>query len=472
MPSSRRNDVLLPALGMLADAVAIECAFLLSFWLRFQTPLLHFLPLNEAVPPLRSYLISSLVVIPLWLLIANSRRMYGARRNIGLMDEFFLIIRVVTLGMLVVMSATFFYRTFSYSRVVFGLLWLSSIFFMSVGRATLMGVERSLYRQGRELRNAVIVGATPTADKIYSMLHHHLLLGYRVIGYIADQVVSQEHALSGARHLGTMTRAAETIAELNVELVVIALGHDEYPKLLNLVEECEGINVEFMMVPDILELLTSRMPILEIEGIPFIKLKGVPMTSWGRSSKRLFDILVSFLLLFLLSPVILLIAILIKLDSRGPVFFRQQRIGLDGRLFDMLKFRSMRADAEMESGPVWAREHDPRRTPVGAFLRKSSIDEVPQLINVLKGEMSLVGPRPERPYFVEQFKGHVPKYLDRHRVKTGMTGWAQVNGLRGNTSLEERIKYDIYYIENWSMSFDVKILFKTIRALVSTKDVH
>ncbi|MBI3765627.1 MAG: sugar transferase [Ignavibacteriales bacterium] len=196
------------------------------------------------------------------------------------------------------------------------------------------------------------------------------------------------------------------------------------------------------------------------------------MTTWGRIIKRMFDVVVSTFLLILFSPVLIVAAILIKLDSRGPVFFKQERIGMDGTQFDILKFRSMRVGAEKDTGPVWAKEEDPRRTAIGKFLRKTSLDEFPQLFNVLKGEMSLVGPRPERPFFVEQFKNHVPKYLDRHRVKTGMTGWAQVNGLRGNTSLEERIKYDIFYIENWSLGFDVKILFRTIQALLSTKNVH
>jgi exopolysaccharide biosynthesis polyprenyl glycosylphosphotransferase len=227
-----------------------------------------------------------------------------------------------------------------------------------------------------------------------------------------------------------------------------------------------------MMVPDALEMMTGGARMREIEGIPFITLKSVPMTTWGRMLKRSFDIVVSGLLLLLLSIPMVLAALAIKVGSKGSVFLRQERVGIDGKKFEMLKFRSMGVGAEAASGPVWAKDGDPRRTAVGKFLRKTSMDELPQLINVLKGEMSLVGPRPERPFFVEQFKSLVPKYLDRHRVKTGMTGWAQVNGLRGNTSLEERVKYDLYYVEHWSMWFDIKILFKTVGALFSTKHVH
>jgi exopolysaccharide biosynthesis polyprenyl glycosylphosphotransferase len=227
------------------------------------------------------------------------------------------------------------------------------------------------------------------------------------------------------------------------------------------------VNVEFMMVPDVLELLSSNMRVREIEGIPFIRLKGNPLTAWGAITKRAFDLTVGSLLVLAASPVFLLAAVAVRVGSPGPVFFRQERLGLDGRRFMMIKFRTMVAGAEKQDQEAGLGiPDDPRQTKVGRFLRRTSIDELPQLLNVLRGEMSLVGPRPERPFFVEQFKDRIPKYLDRHRVKTGMTGWAQVNGLRGNSSLEERIRYDVYYIENWSLGFDLKILLKTIGALV------
>ncbi len=466
MAQPRRNDFLIPTLGVLFDAIAIEGSFLLSYWVRFNTSLLSFLPLSEEVPPLNAYVAGSLVVIPVWLLIFNSRKMYGARRNISLDDEFFNVVRLVTIGMLVVMSAAFFYRAFSYSRVVFGLLWISSIAILFAARVVLVSIEKSLYRRGRELRNAVIVGSNETAGRIFEELHDHPLLGYRFIGYFADDRCRDASPLGKTEFLGSLEDVPIRLQDLRVELALIAVNTPEHPKLHRLVRECEGMNVEFLLVPDILEIMTSRMAVRELEGIPFIRLKGIPMTTWGRISKRGLDVLLSSLLLALLSPLFLLIAVLIKLTSRGPVFYRQERVGLDAHPFLMLKFRSMRVGAEAESGPVWARERDPRTTAIGRVLRATSVDELPQLVNVFRGEMSLVGPRPERPYFVDRFKALVPKYLDRHRVKTGMTGWAQVNGLRGNTSLEERIRYDIYYIENWSLGFDLRILFRTLRALI------
>jgi exopolysaccharide biosynthesis polyprenyl glycosylphosphotransferase len=465
MPTPRRNDFLIPTLAVIFDSAAIELSFLFSYWLRFDTSALNFLPLAEDVPPLRAYIYGSLVIIPIWLLIFNSRKMYGARRNAALTDELFSIVKLITLGMLVVMSAAFFYRAFSYSRVVFGLLWLSSIFIIFVGRIFLVKIEKTIYALGRELRNAVIIGSNETAQRIFSQISNHSLLGYRFLGYFADSP-AMGLPLSGAQYLGKLSGTPEILIKERIELALIALNYDDHPQLIKLVQDCEGVNTELMLVPDLLEIMTSGMKVKELDGIPFIKIKGVPMTTWGRIVKRLFDFIVSFILLILTSWLFVLIAIAIKLNSKGGIYFIQERVGLDGKSFRMMKFRTMKAGAEVfdnESG--LGINDDPRQTGIGKILRKLSIDELPQLINVFKGEMSLVGPRPERPYFVDQFKTLVPKYLDRHRVKTGMTGWAQVNGLRGNTSLEERIRYDIYYIENWSLWFDMKILFKTIKAV-------
>jgi exopolysaccharide biosynthesis polyprenyl glycosylphosphotransferase len=226
-----------------------------------------------------------------------------------------------------------------------------------------------------------------------------------------------------------------------------------------------------MMVPDIMDILTSNLRMAEYEGLPFLRLKRNPITMWGRITKRIFDVVVSSVTLIVLSPAFLVIALFIKLDSRGPVFFRQKRVGLDGSEFTMYKFRSMAQGSErFDAHARLGIRNDPRQTTVGSFLRRMSLDELPQIYNVWKGEMSLVGPRPERTQFVEEFQQVVPKYLDRHRVKTGLTGWAQVNGFRGDTSLEERIRYDLYYIENWSLAFDIRILLKTLRAsLVSRR---
>jgi exopolysaccharide biosynthesis polyprenyl glycosylphosphotransferase len=473
MAPHRRNDALIPTLGVLFDGAAIEIAFLLSYWLRFKTGLLTFAKIGEEIPPLDAYVYGSLVVIPIWLILFESRRMYGPRRNVSGAAEAFQIVKLVSLGMLIVMSAAFFYRAFSYSRLVFGLLWVTSWFFITAGRAIMRRIEKGLYRSGRGISNAVIIGGTPGAGRILESIHNHPMLGYRLVGAFAPSKPPAESPLAAAEYLGTYADVPREIASREVELALVAIAHEDQRELYTMMGACEGINVEFLLAPDYPELAAGRMIVKEIEGISFIRVKGMPMTTWGRISKRAFDLAVSALLLALLSPLFLLIAIIIKLDSKGTVFFRQERSGLDGRPFRMIKFRSMSPLAERETGPVWASENDPRTTRVGRVLRRTSLDEFPQLINVFRGEMSLVGPRPERPYFVDRFSGReghgaapVPKYLDRHRMKTGMTGWAQVNGLRGNTSLEERVRYDLYYIENWSMGFDLKILLMTLGPLV------
>jgi len=393
----KRNDFLIPTLAVLFDGIAIELAFLFSYWLRFNTDFLTFIAVSEDSPPLDAYVFGSLVVIPVWWILFNSREMYGARRNISPADEFVSVLKLVSLGMLLVMSGAFFYRVFSYSRIVFGLLWIFSSLFIFIGRLFVLQVEKSLYKKGRELRNAVIIGNNQTANRIYETLHNHPL--------------------------------------------------------------------------HILELIAGGMQVKEIEGIPFIKIKGVPITTWGRIMKRAFDFVLSSLFIALGSLFFVLIAVAIKLSSKGPVFFKQERIGFDGEPFNMIKFRTMKVGAEkFDNQAGLGIKDDPRQTSIGSFLRKTSLDELPQLFNVLKGEMSLVGPRPERTFYVEKFKDIIPKYLDRHRVKTGMTGWAQINGFRGDTSLEERIRYDLYYIENWSLGLDLKILFKTVGAVIFHHD--
>jgi len=470
MSRSRRGDFLIPLLTVAFDAAAIELSFLLSFWLRSFSPFFSALGFVHAdAPPIKSYWLGSLFVIPVWSLLFHARKMYGARRSVSLSDEFINIIKVVSLGMLIVMSMAFFYRAFSYSRIVFALLWITSITFIFIGRATVQMFERHLFRQGKNLLHSVIVGNDNLANDVHTRLNRHPSFGIDIRGYFADTAANVELNLSRAPYLGSISEAPAFIMSNSIELVFIALRSRDHAKLFELISACEGVNVEFMMVPDVLEILTSQVKVKELEDIPFLRIKSIPMSTWGRILKRVFDIAVSSTLLVGLSPLWLLIVLLVRLDSRGPVFFRQDRVGLDGKKFTMYKFRSMKVGAEVGTGPVWTKKHDPRRTRIGVLLRRLSIDEVPQLYNVLNGDMSLVGPRPERPFFVDQFKSLVPKYLDRHRVKAGMTGWAQVNGLRGETSLEERIRFDLYYIENWSLTFDFKILLRTLRAALSAK---
>lgn len=471
MSQQHRKDFLVPLLTVVSDALAIEAAFLVSYWLRFYSPLTEYLPVELGLPPLDAYLYGSFVVIPAWLLLFNSRKMYSPRRVVYFSDEFFAVVRLVFFGMLMVMSAAFFYRAFSYSRLVFGLLGVISVVCIALGRYIVLRFEQRWYARGKDVKRVLIVGSNSFAIRVLQSIKQNPKLGYQIVGYCSPNGPGEMTSL-GVEQLGGIEQVPELITSLNIDIVLVALDYTDHAKLYEMVKECEGLNTEIMMVPDTLELMTSHVRIKEIEGIPFIKLKAVPMTTWNHITKRTFDAVFATIVLILISPVLLVLAIIIKLDSKGPVLFLQERVGLDGKSFNVMKFRSMRADAEQQTGPVWAKKDDPRTTRVGAFLRRFSLDELPQLFNVIKGEMSIVGPRPERPHFVEQFKKEIPKYLDRHRVKTGMTGWAQVNGLRGNAPIEERTKYDIYYIENWSLVFDLKIILKTIRAVLFGEDAY
>jgi exopolysaccharide biosynthesis polyprenyl glycosylphosphotransferase len=478
----RSTDLLIPFLSVAGDVLAIEGAFLLAYVLRFHTPLVDFLGFpHDDLPPLRSYVGGSLFAIIAWLLLFNARRMYGARRNVVLGEEFLNVARVISLGMLIVMSAGFLYRGFSYSRAVIFLVWAIAILLVTLSRGGILALERSSYRRGKNLQETVLIGSGNEAREVFARLHLHPSFGFQFAGYFADAPATAGSALLKASYLGPLSAAADYIAQNAIERVFIAIGPQGHPDLFELIAACEGLTVEFMMVPDVLELLTSRVKVRELEGIPFLKLKGIPLTSWGRITKRAFDLVVSAFLLVVLSPLLLAIAFLVRVTSPGAVLYSQRRVGLDGREFSMHKFRSMIAGAELLDGQagvdapsdpsrgIGAR-NDPRRTRIGRFLRATSLDELPQLLNVLKGEMSLVGPRPERPHFVQQLKAMVPKYLDRHRVKTGVTGWAQVNGLRGDTSMAERLKYDLYYVENWSLSFDIMILLRTLRAALTIRE--
>jgi exopolysaccharide biosynthesis polyprenyl glycosylphosphotransferase len=242
--------------------------------------------------------------------------------------------------------------------------------------------------------------------------------------------------------------------------------------MMEIILSCEDLRVEFQIVPDMFEIMATRVKVLSLDGIPLISLGRTPLEGWNRLLKMGMDIAISSIGLVILSPLLAVLAILIKLDSKGPVFFRQERLGRDGRRFIQYKFRSMVENAEEKTGPVFATEDDSRRTKMGAFLRKNNLDELPQLFNVLKGEMSLVGPRPERQFFVDKFKEGIPRYFLRHKVKSGLTGWAQVNGLRGDTSIEERTKYDLFYMENWSLSFDIKIILLTLKDWISPRNAY
>jgi Undecaprenyl-phosphate glucose phosphotransferase len=294
-------------------------------------------------------------------------------------------------------------------------------------------------------------------------LVEHPEAGLRVVGMVDDDEGKLRTSYRGAPVLGSTAQAARLSEEYRVDTVFLALPLEAHRTMLAVLKDVARTVPDVRVVPDLLQYSTFRAGVEDFDGLPVVHLTSVPLSGWMSLVKRSLDIGISAVALLLLSPLFAAIAIAIRLEDRGAVFYRQWRMGLDGRPFHILKFRSMVLGAEDESGPTWASPDDPRRTRRGRFLRRWSLDELPQLINVLRGDMSLVGPRPERPEFVREFKEKFPQYMLRHRVRAGMTGWAQVHGWRGNTSVTKRIEYDLYYIENWSLSLDIKILWMTLR---------
>jgi Undecaprenyl-phosphate glucose phosphotransferase len=314
----------------------------------------------------------------------------------------------------------------------------------------------------------VVVGDGELAATVVSRLAARTDVGIEVLGVVGDD----KEGMGSARRLGGYSDLRAVLDAHVVDHVILALVHEDYGRLGGLLEAVGDEPVTIHVVPDLFRFASLRGGVEEFEGMPFIHLRDSPLHGWNQVTKRVFDLVFSGALLIGLAPVLLLLALGVKLTSRGPVLYRQERMGLDGQRFRMLKLRTMRVDAEVGTGPIWATEDDPRRVRYGALLRRLSLDELPQFVNVLRGEMSVVGPRPERPFFVEQFRRTVPGYMLRHKVKSGVTGWAQVNGLRGNTSLEKRIQYDLEYIERWSLWLDVKIIVLTVVRIVFERNAY
>jgi exopolysaccharide biosynthesis polyprenyl glycosylphosphotransferase len=296
-------------------------------------------------------------------------------------------------------------------------------------------------------------------NTILQTVRHSPRLGYQVVGFIDNDPDLKD--VDGIPVLGSIEALAPAIRDTRADEVIIALPHAPHQEVLDIVSRCDGQTVDVKVFPDLFQIMASEVTIGDLDGLPLVSIRDVALRGWRLTLKRAVDLIFSALALIVLSPFMLLTALLIRLDSEGPVFYAQERVGLDGVVFPCVKFRTMRRDAENDTGPVWATRNDHRRTRLGSLLRRFSIDELPQFINVLFGQMSVVGPRPERPVFVEQFKQSLPRYMERHREKAGLTGWAQVNGYRGDTSIEERTRYDLWYVENWSLLLDFKIMFKT-----------
>jgi exopolysaccharide biosynthesis polyprenyl glycosylphosphotransferase len=453
-------------LTALIDATMAAAAFAAAYWLRRVTEYPR--PLN---PRPFSYYSGMLVIhVASLLLTFFFYRLYHFKRGLSRIDKTYVIMAAVSFGTIASVAVTsFLYKNeLDYPRAIILYAWLLTILFTVVGRL-MTDYLHSRVRRANPTR-VLIIGAGDIGRLLLQKMTQSPNLGYEVVGFVDDTPGRKE--IAGLPVLGPTAQVSFLIRENNVQEVIIGLPEASHAQTLDLISQCEREKATVRVFPDVFQIMTSGISIDDLNGLPLLTIRDPALRGWRFAVKRTMDMVVSALTLVLISPILLLVAVIVKLDSPGPVFYAQERMGLDARPFPMLKFRSMRADAEEETGPIWAKKDDPRRTRVGSLIRRYSLDELPQFINVLLGDMSLVGPRPERPVFVEQFRQTVPRYMERHKEKAGLTGWAQVNGLRGDTSVMERTKYDLWYIENWSLLLDLKILIKTAFSIFRDENAY
>jgi Undecaprenyl-phosphate glucose phosphotransferase len=432
------------------------------------------IPVTKGVPPLQQYvnvLPFIAVLVPLGF---HLQGLYRLRRGRSRVDDFFAVfvgtILAVVFGIVTTLYVQAYFASaaarsrgaFEVSQAAWGIFIVLNVALTFASRELVREVLERRWRAGIGLKRILIAGSGELGRLVADKILEHRELGYQIVGFVDDRAAGDHLGYRGLPLLGTTEETAEIAAREAIDHLYVALPPEQHVQMLQLIESTSRECVDVKVVPDLLQVIALRARLEDLDGVPVININDVPLQGFNSLVKRGVDIAISSLALAVLTLPFLVIAALVKLTSRGDVFYRQERMGLDGKPFMIYKFRSMYADAEAETGPIFASVNDPRRTPIGKLLRRSNIDELPQLWNVLKGDMSIVGPRPERPLFVAQFKDKIPQYMLRHKVKAGITGWAQVNGWRGNTSIEKRIEYDLYYIENWSVRLDLKIMWLTL----------
>ena len=400
--------------------------------------------------------------IPVYGILYSKLGLYRPKRRESLFKECVEIFQANVLWIICLMVGLFFFKIVDFSRGMLGIFFVANVMLMLLERLAIRVVLRQFRRQGFNLRHCLVIGANEISDDFISRIEKNKHWGYRIEG-ILDNWVGPEKEYRGYPVLGGIDKLVDVLLHKYFDLVVIALTSEDTEELGYILAQCEKAGVKSNVIPYYYKYVPTQPYMDDLDGLPVIDTRRVPLDNWFKSGlKRTFDILFASVAILLTSPIMLLSVIMIKLTSPGPVIFHQERVGLNRKQFMMYKFRSMHVQTDEEEREKWTTKNDPRKTKWGSFMRKTSIDELPQFFNVLKGDMSVVGPRPERPFFVEKFREEVPRYMIKHQVRPGITGWAQVNGLRGDTSIEERINHDLYYIENWTFSFDLQIIFLTV----------
>ncbi|MEO8380141.1 MAG: undecaprenyl-phosphate glucose phosphotransferase, partial [Acidobacteriota bacterium] len=452
----------LASVYLVIDAAASALAMLAAWAVRFPFAII---PVTKGQQDFITYAELIPIIVVVFPLAFAVQGLYRIRPTRGRSEEWVAVAIGSIVGTVVLSGILLWVRPAAsqivpYSRATLFLFMVITIVMTILGRSLVRAVVERRHRAGRDLDRVLIAGNGDLARAVVArMSAHRDQLGFRIVGYLRNGDGGQ---IPGLECLGTIAEAEEVLARQPVDHVFVALPHASSTVMMELLDRLMRVSLSIHVVPDLLQFMVLRSRVEDLDGLPTINLSETPLEGWSRFVKRGFDLLVALAALLILSPVMLLTALAVWIEDGAPVFYRQIRMGLDGKPFAMVKFRSMRVGAEKETGAVWAAKDDPRRTQVGRFIRAWSLDELPQLWNVLVGDMSVIGPRPERPEFVEQFRAEVPHYMLRHKVRAGMTGWAQVHGWRGNTSIRMRIEHDLYYIENWSLLLDLKILFMTV----------
>lgn len=425
------------------DAGIIGATYFFSWYLRFKSGLFV---QDAGVLPAKTYFSALFLIIPGYLLLYSIFQLYMPRRVKSYRKELMDIIRANGIGFMIFILVLYFIKQEHFSRQMLCIFFFINISLEFASRYLIRTILWKMRKQGLNQKHILMIGESQMAEQYMDRLRENPKWGYQVFAHLKDE------------------EKLERILERNeLDEVVIALRAEDYGKLERIVDVCEKAGVHTKMIPDFGNVISTRRYIEDVQGIPVIHVRRVPLNIMrNKAAKRAVDLIGATVAIILFSPVILLTGLVVALTEEGSVIYRQERVGLHNQVFYMYKFRSMIMQDEEKEKAEWSTRNDPRITPVGKLIRRTSIDELPQLFNVLKGEMSLVGPRPERPQFVQKFRDEIPRYMVKHQVRPGMTGWAQINGYRGDTSIEKRIEYDLYYIENWTMVFDMKILILTI----------
>jgi Undecaprenyl-phosphate glucose phosphotransferase len=454
----KRHHQLFTALRVLLDMGIVAVAFAGAHSIRFGSP--KSFPFPE-LPPLSETFAVGCIAVMLWPLVLQAMGLYRPQRQWSAFDEVFGVFKATVVAGLLVVALTYFVREARYSRGALAIFTLLAFVGVGLARFLFKEILQALRRRGYNLRYILVLGVGRLARQVLEVVDEHRELGYRPVGCLSVTAKRVGTSVAGVQVIGTLADLRDVLATRAIDQVLVALPGKSAHRVAAAMEVLADTTVDVKLVPDALQYATLFGGLEEFGGLPVVSMQSTGVLGLHAVLKRIFDIVFSSIFLLAVSPLFLLLALAVKLSSRGQVLFAQERVGLDGRAFRMLKFRTMRTDAEA-AGPSFAQSKDPRATRLGSLLRRLSLDELPQLLNVLAGDMSLVGPRPERPMFIARFRKRIPRYQLRHMVKAGMTGWAQIHGLRGNTSIAKRVEYDLYYIEHWSLLLDLKILLRTV----------